>query len=60
MIVDNAEDPTVLSGAGGNLRSAQLSKFLPLNRQGAILLPGYVLELEDMSKQKLGSFWRNV
>jgi tetratricopeptide (TPR) repeat protein len=63
MIVDNADDPAVLSGSvDGDPKSARLGDFLPRSRQGAILFttrsrkaartltPGHVLELKDMSQ----------
>jgi tetratricopeptide (TPR) repeat protein len=63
MIVDNADDPEVLTtGAGGDARASRLMDYLPTSGRGKIifttrnrkatgsLTPGSVLELPDMSK----------
>ncbi|KAF2831501.1 kinesin light chain 1 [Ophiobolus disseminans] len=63
MIVDNADDPTVLQGTvSSDPRSARLSDLLPCSRQGTILFttrsrkaawtlsPDCVLELKDMNQ----------
>jgi tetratricopeptide (TPR) repeat protein len=63
MVVDNADDPRVLSGATDNsLMSARLNDFLPFSDRGSILFttrsrkvagdltPNNLLELKDMSK----------
>ncbi|KAF2818138.1 kinesin light chain 1 [Ophiobolus disseminans] len=63
MIVDNADDPAVLSGlVDGHLKLARLDDYLPHSRRGAVLFttrsrkvartltPGCVLELKDMSQ----------
>jgi tetratricopeptide (TPR) repeat protein len=63
MIVDNADDPTVLSSlVDSDLESHRLIDYLPHSRSGAVLFttrsrkaartytPGHVLELKDMSQ----------
>ena len=63
MIVDNADDPAVLSGpANSDPKSVRLGDYLPHSCRGAILFttrsrkaagnltPGHVLELKDMSQ----------
>jgi tetratricopeptide (TPR) repeat protein len=63
MIVDNADDPAVLSGlVDGHPKLARLDDYLPHSRRGAVLFttrsrkvartltPGCVLELKDMSQ----------